>query len=592
MDSSTVRLNAITQRLICTAIVLCLLYVGKDILMPTVVAVVLGFGLMPLVRRLQRLGLNRGLSVAVVVALTCVLLGNVVLNMGAQLVRIAESLPQYETNIRDKMNSLDELTLGRLTAMVEKADAVVGRFGKADQRSQKTNAAGIRDSTDVVTVRLEEQAQTPQAVIGQMLGSVARFAENAGLALVVLIFVLLDYEVLRDRLIRLVGGRNLRETTTALNEAGNKLMRYFGAQIAVNALSGVVVGLSLHWLGVPEAMFWGALTSIARFIPYVGAWGATAAVSLMAAAVSPGWSLALASLGLFVALEVIVSQIVEPKLYGHTTGLSPLSVVIGAIFWAALWGPVGLVLATPLTLLLVVAGRYVPALRFIELLLGDVPGLSAAERFYQRALAGDARELVVNLRQYLRKKSASEYCDHVLLPFISLAKEDFSQRAITQSEIENLTQTITAILRLLEQPARSKNAADHSDADAANQAGAVRVISQDDPVSDMYARAVLALFKSNGVPATLFLAQDSADDPRVATDEARAVVVTASDSGSLSAQTTKNVTELADRYPGRRCFAFIPGVGVLDGRSLPDGFPVLLSSCRQIQSLCDELHAK
>lgn len=589
MDSSPERLNSITQRLICTAIVLCLLYVGRDILIPTVVAVVLAFGLMPLVRRLQRLGLNRILSVSAVVLLTSVLLGNVVLNMGSELVRIAESLPQYENNIRYKFSALDDLTFGRLKVVLAKANGIVGGLGKADQPAPAGNGAGKRDASEVLTVRLEEKAQTPQMVIGEAIGSIVHFIEVAGLALVVLVFVLIDYEVLRDRLIRLIGGRKLRETTTALNEAGNKLMRYFATQIAVNALSGTVVGLSLHALGVPEATFWGALTAISRFVPYVGVWAAMAASLLMAAALDPGWSLVLATLAAFLIVELSVSQIIEPKFYGHTTGLSPLSVVIGAIFWAGLWGPVGLILATPLTLLLVVAGHYVPSLHFIELLLGEVPGLSAAERFYQRALAGDARELAIDLEQFLRKKSASEYCDHVLIPFMALAKEDFSLRAITELEIANLSRTTGKVLRLLERPARKKGGKAPHGNRVDGRPAEIAVIGGKGPVSDMYAKTVLAVLKSNGVTATLSPIPDAADALLDVSDETRAVIFAASDAGD---RTRDEVADLQDRLGEHRTlslYAFIPDLNDLRRQALPDDFPTLLSTYREIQSVCDAL---
>lgn len=582
-------LTTVTQRLVCTAIVLSLLYVGKDILLPTVVAIILGFSLMPLVRRLQRFGLNRTVSVVLVVLTSCILLGNVVLNLGSQLVRIVESLPQYDYNIRNKLSSLDELTLGKAKVALAKADKIVGGFTASNSAQKKVVESSKRDVNAVMSVRLVETEKSPQEVISRVLEVIVHFVEVAGLVLVVLIFVLIDYEVLRDRLIRVVGGRNLRETTAALNEAGSKLTRYFGAQVAVNLLSGCVVGLSMHWLGVPEATFWGALTAVARFIPYVGAWVAMAAATLMAAAIVPEWSLALSTIGVFVVVELGVSQIIEPKLYGHSTGLSPLSVVIGAIFWAALWGPIGLILATPLTLLIVVAARYIPSLQFIEVLLGDVPGLSAAEKFYQRALAGDACELTMNLQRYLRRKSTSEYCDHVLVPFMALAQEDFSRRAITDSEIGHLTQTISAILSMLSRPAKKKQQILEKGKQAKGFSGEVLVLGGASPVLEVHAKLVLSVFNSNGIDGTIEDASRLSDAQFRLGERVRAVVLVAMDLEACSETASHNAYEAVHRQEGVNCFVFIPDANPTQKQAIPADIPAILKSYREVQGACEAL---
>jgi len=271
--------------------------------------------------------------------------------------------------------------------------------------------------------------------------------ETAGIVLVVLIFVLLEYESLRDRVIRAIGGTDLRATTVAINDAGERLSRFFVSQFSVNVGVGLAIWLGLAVIGLPNALLWGALTAVLRFVPYIGVWLAALLAALLAAAVTPGWTLLLVTLGLFVIVEMLVSQLVEPQLYGHATGLSPLAVVVSAIFWSWLWGPMGLVLSTPLTLCLVVVGRHVRAFTLLGILLGDTPALTLPQRFYQRALSGDADEIIAAARIFLRQRSFARYCDVVLLPALQLAQTDLAQKAIGP---EQLVKARTAVIRVIE----------------------------------------------------------------------------------------------------------------------------------------------
>jgi hypothetical protein len=267
--------------------------------------------------------------------------------------------------------------------------------------------------------------------------------------LVVLVFVLLEHEALRDRFIRVAGGTNIRLTTLALNDAGERLSRFFVSQFAVNLGVGAAIGLGLAVLGVPQAALWGALATLLRFVPYIGVWLAALLASALAIAIVPGWSLALSTLGLFIVVELIAAQVVEPHLYGHTTGLSPLSVVVAAIFWSALWGPIGLVLSTPLTLCLLVIGRHIRALRFLELLLGDTQALTLPQKFYQRALSGDADEILADARTFLKRNSFAAYCDLVLMPALHLGFLDFELGAISRDQQLKIRDLLVAVVSAL-----------------------------------------------------------------------------------------------------------------------------------------------
>jgi predicted PurR-regulated permease PerM len=244
-----------------------------------------------------------------------------------------------------------------------------------------------------------------------------------GIVLLVLIFVLLEHESLRDRFIRIAGATDIRSATAALNDAGERLSRYFVSQFVVNFGFGLAIWMSLSILRFPQALC-GILAGVMRFIPYVGVGIAAIFAAVVALAVDLGWFMAVGTVGVFILLDIIVGQLLEPHLYGHATGLSPLSVVVGAIFWSWLWGPAGLILSTPLTLCLLVAGRHTKGLGVLELLLGNARPLTLPQRFYQRALSGDPHEIIDNARAFLKTDSLAAYCDRVMIPALDLARLD------------------------------------------------------------------------------------------------------------------------------------------------------------------------
>lgn len=447
------------NRVMGAATILALLYFGREVLIPITLALILSFLIAPLVRRLRRLGLKRTAAVSFSVLLLTLGLSAISAVIGSQLIRTASSLPLYEETIRGKIVALDRLTLGRVNAIADRADRVISQLSsRATASSSKADPAtpgAPLENSEPVLVRMQEQAPKPFQLLSSIAASVWGPLETASIVFVVLVFILLEHEALRDRFIRLVGQNNLRATTVAVNDAGERLSRFFVSQVAVNVVVGVLIGLCLAVAGVPQALLWGAVATTLRFVPYVGVWIAAFCATLLAAAVTPGWTLALLTMVLFGVVEIVISQVVEPRLYGHATGLSPLSVVIAAIFWSWLWGPVGLVLSTPLTLCLVVAGHYIQSLNFLEILLGEVPALTMPENLYQRVLSGDAHEITESAQQFVKKKSFSAYCDAVLMPALHLAHTDFKQNSITQSEQIKVNNAIASMLVSLE--GRRKN---------------------------------------------------------------------------------------------------------------------------------------
>jgi predicted PurR-regulated permease PerM len=442
------------------AVVLALLYFGRDVLIPITLALILSLAIAPLVRRLRRIGLGRVGAVLAASAALCVLLMGAMLLIGLQVYQIATSLPQYESTIEQKAHALRAATFGRMQLLEGEARKVTDRLVEkpaAREAVLPTDAAPLGAPGGVVPVEIRQPAAGGYELVRQVVSTAWVPLQTIGIVLVVLLFVLLEHDALRDRFIRLAGGTDLRGTTVAINDAGARLSRFFVSQFGVNFGVGAAVAAALAVIGLPHAALWGVLTGILRFVPYVGVIGAALCAALLAAAVDPGWTLMLLTLGVFALVELIASQLVEPQLYGHTTGLSPLAIVVATIFWSWLWGPVGLIVSTPLTLCLVVAGRHVKTLGFLDVLFGDSHALTMAERFYQRALSGDALEIIEAAHLFLRRKTFAAYCDDVLLRATRMAFLDAAAGAITHEEQVTVRRAVIQVVSALEKkPSRAR----------------------------------------------------------------------------------------------------------------------------------------
>jgi len=431
------------------AAVLGLLYFGRAVLIPFTLALMLSLLVAPLVRRLRRIGVGRVPSVLVAVVALVFLITTAAVVVGSQLLHMAQTMPQYEKTIQRKLRKVDEVTVGRLNALTSEASRLIESNPVSAGSSALPAPGDVSAGSAPLPVEVHQPRPAPLQIVARLLASAWVPVESTGIVLVVLLFVLLEYEALRDRFIRVAGGTNIRLTTFALNDASERLSRFFVSQFAVNVGIGVAIGVGLAVLGVPQAILWGALATLLRFVPYVGVWLAALLASTMALVVGTGWSLAISTLGLFVIVEVIAAQVVEPQLYGHRTGLSPLSVVVAAIFWSALWGPIGLVLSTPLTLCLLVLGRHIRALSFLDLLLGDSQALTLSQKFYQRALSGDADEILVDARAFLKRNSFAAYCDLVLIPGLHLGFLDLERGAVSREQQLKMRDLLVAVVSAL-----------------------------------------------------------------------------------------------------------------------------------------------
>lgn len=440
------------SHMVTAGIVLALLYVGRDVMVPLALAIMLSFLMAPVVRALRRIGVGHTPSVLMAVLALTVSCMAVAMVLGIQTLRLAESLPQYGATVQRKLKTLDEVTVGRLRLLTREASRLLEIHEAAEpipgsaedlERPAPTRPPGV------VVLQSPEAAPQPLQLVGKLLSSVWVPLQATGIVLLVLIFALLEHESLRDRFIRIAGAADIRSTTLALNDAGERLSRFFVSQFAVNLVFAVAIGVSLSILHVPQAALLGTLAGVMRFVPYVGVGIAALFATALAFAVDPGWSLAAGTLGVFILFDIIAGQLLEPHLYGHAAGLSPLSVVVGAIFWSWLWGPVGLILSTPLTVCLVVAGRHIKALGNLELLLSDAQALTLPQRFYQRALSGDPDEIIAAARAFLKRDSLAAYCDRVLIPALHLSRLDADTGRTSKDQQKKIHRVIVDVVAAL-----------------------------------------------------------------------------------------------------------------------------------------------
>lgn len=444
-------------------IVVAALWAAQEVLVPLALAVLLTFLLAPVVRRLESTRLPRVPAVLLVVLLAFSLLTAVGWVVGEQILQLANDLPTYKDNIREKLSGLrgpgdgilerargtiDELTeefqQPATTQTTQPAQALSGGNGSDISRLTLLTPAGFRQAIDdalhgrAIPVVVTSQPPTGLELLSQSLTSLAGPLATAGIVIILVIFMLLKREDLRDRLIRLLGHGQLRLTTTALDDAASRISRFLLAQAIVNGSYGVAVAFGLWIIGMifggdqgfPNWALWGLLAAVIRFIPYVGPWIGASIPILLSALVFQGLGALATTICFFVALELLSNNLMEPWLYGSSTGMSETAVLVSAVFWTWLWGPIGLVMATPLTTCLVVLGKHVPQLAFLDILLGADPVLDPPSRVYQRLLALDQEEATELVQEFREKMELPELYETVLLPALAMAEQDRHARQL------------------------------------------------------------------------------------------------------------------------------------------------------------------
>jgi predicted PurR-regulated permease PerM len=443
-----------TGTVIVGAITVAALYFGREVLVPIALAFLLSFVLAPLVRLLRRLRVGRAPSVLIAVLFAFLVISGIGTLIGSQAAELAGNLALYESTITRKIESLQSEATG--SGIISRASSTLNDLKKEITRTAEKarenatapseNAPQGDQAPKPIPVEIHSPPPAPFEIIRSIIGPLTGPLATAGIVIVFLIFILLQREDLRDRFILLVSAGDLHRTTVALDDGASRLSRYFLTQIAINASFGVIIGTGLFFIGVPSAILWGIVAMLLRFLPYIGAWIAAFFPVALALAVDPSWSMLAWTIVLFAVVELLLSQGIEPLLNAHSTGLSAVAVVVAATFWTWLWGPVGLVLSTPLTVCLVVIGRHVERLRFLDVLLGDQPALAPEETFYQRMLAGDPDEAAHQAEVFLKEKSLCEYYDEIAMKGLVLAQLDARRGALDHERRVEIKQTIEGLI--------------------------------------------------------------------------------------------------------------------------------------------------
>ena len=449
-ESAALASRMSVPKLVSIAVVVVIIYIARDVLLPLSIAMLITFALSPLATRLRKLGLPNLPSVLVVVTVAFTAIGLFVLVVTSQLGSLAQNLPSFQSNILTKVETIksassDNSLIARVAKMMTVINDEIGTAVAVQSGPGTTQA-----SPQVAPLPVEViENQSPFALLRDLVLPLISPIAMVGLVIVVVIFMLLEREDLRDRFIKLVGSNDLHRTTQVLQEAGQRVAQYLLVQLLVNVIYAVPIGVGLWVIGVPNATLWALLTLVLRFVPYIGTFLAAAFPLFLAFAVSPDWSAVLWTVALFATVEALTSNVIEPYIYGSRTGVSPLAIIVAAIFWTWIWGPFGLVLSTPLTVCLVVLGRHIPQFEVFDILFGDDPVLAPHARLYQRLLVGDTLEATFRAEEALETQFLAEYYRDVGIPALLIAQNDHARGVLTTDQQRSLavvTQTMVADL--------------------------------------------------------------------------------------------------------------------------------------------------
>ncbi len=405
------------------ALIIAALVVGKEIFIPLALAILLAFLLAPVVMRLRKWGCPQLAAIMLTVVMAVGVLAGATSYLGFQLSSLSQQLPKYQDTIKQKLNSVRKLTQGPSVwdGALSTFDTVEHSFDSAAQNK--------KDDSDVQKVKVVGQEQSAAQSVMEWADRVLNPLASAGIVFLFVILILLNRKDLHDRFLKIIGG-NLNVGTDALDEAGSRIGTYLRMQLLVNSSYGVPLALGLWIIGVPAAIMWGMLAVVMRFIPYVGPMISAIFPITLAFAVDPGWHMVLWTVTIILVMELISNNIIEPWLYGESTGLSTLAIILAATFWTALWGPIGLILSTPLTACLLVLSNYVPALSFIKTLLGSAPVLTPPERFYQRLVADEVDDAMDVANDYVHDQLPKNASDELIARKVNAFYEDAALPAV------------------------------------------------------------------------------------------------------------------------------------------------------------------
>ena len=482
---------SVAEMAILSFLIVVTLYLGQAVLVPLALAVILSFVLAPAVRLLRRIGLPNTPAVLLVVVFAFAIIFGIGALITQQVGNLIQEIPRYQLTLTDKVKVLKNVAAGSGGAIGRASEALKDLQKELEKPDGRTVAPPVPVTVTPLgggsfgqpdSAPLPVEVRTPEATafnqFQRIIGIVLAPLATTGIVILFVLFLLLRREDVRDRAISLLGSHDLEKSTTAMDDAGDRLSSYFLALTAINAAYGCVIGTALYFIGVPSPILWGVLAMVMRFVPFIGSVIAAICPLLLAAAVDSGWTMFLSTLALFVVSEPIMGNVIEPIIQGNRTGLSPLAIIISAAFWTLLWGPIGLLLAIPLTVVLVVLGRHVERLEFLNVILGDTPPLTPPERFYQRMLAGDPEEASEQAEKFIKEHPLVDYYDEVVIEGLRLAQTDIDRGTLDPERLAEIHDASEVVIDALadadpvpKKTKRAQAADDAAKAEAADDDG-------------------------------------------------------------------------------------------------------------------------
>jgi predicted PurR-regulated permease PerM len=417
-----VRVNGTWVSLLTLALVVAILWAAKAVLVPLALGIILAFALTPVVRMFDRRRLPRFVGVALTMLLALGVVGGIGYVVFGQFTELSTELTRYTSSMRRKVAELrpaNDATFRQLTHTVDRVTEQLD-----------DNAADLRRAQPVRVIEPRSSVQRLRDSAGTVFEPIA----STVIVLALVAFMLGQREDLRDRFIRLLGSESVSLTTRLMDEAGYRVSQFLLWQTLINVVFGALVAGGLYWIGVPYAALWGGFTAVLRFVPYVGTLLSALMPAAIAFATFPGWSETLQTLAMFMTLDFVTAWFVEPLVFGRRTGVSSFALLVSALFWIWVWGPIGLLLSTPLTVCIAVLGRNVRSLRFLAVIFAEEPALTPHVRFYQRLLARDEDEATALVEEKRKESGNVGVIEQVLMPALLLLSQHRAQNEITEED--------------------------------------------------------------------------------------------------------------------------------------------------------------